>query len=212
MSADLFADSASDGAAVGQTAEAINLPGAQLLFYRQVQLPFAHAEVFAGLMEQVAWQEENIVLYGKRYTQPRLIAWYGDAGKHYRYSGVTHYPLPWSPLLLSLKHKVETLCDYRFNSALLNYYRHERDSMGMHSDDEPELGPQPVIASLSLGGARTFIFKHKKSGERFKLLLPGGSLLIMHGDTQRYWKHGIEKEKTPCAARINITFRAIMPL
>ena len=214
MNGDLFAGSSADGSADGtansQAAEAINLPGAQLLFYRQVELPFAPAEVFAGLIKQVAWQEEDIVLYGKRFAQPRLIAWYGDAGKQYRYSGVTHYPLPWSPLLLALKQKVEALCEYSFNSALLNYYRHERDSMGMHSDDERELGPQPVIASLSLGGPRTLIFKHKTTGERFKLPLPGGSLLIMQGDTQHNWRHGIDKEKSPCAARINITFRRII--
>ncbi|HMU67023.1 MAG TPA: alpha-ketoglutarate-dependent dioxygenase AlkB [Cellvibrionaceae bacterium] len=202
MSQDLFADNT--------PGEVINIAGAQLLFFPQVQLPIAHDEVLARLIAQVPWVQEDIIIYGKRHPQPRLIAWYGDEGMNYRYSGVTHYPLPWSSILLELKHKVEALCGCSFNSALVNYYRHERDSMGMHSDDERELGPQPVIASLSLGGPRTLIFKPKRGGARFTLALPPGSLLVMQGDTQKNWLHGINKETTPCAPRVNITFRRII--
>lgn len=204
MSEDLFAS--------GAQGELITLTGAQLRFFRQVALPSSHEHLLAQLIEQVPWVEEDIILYGKRYTQPRLIAWYGDAGMNYRYSGVTHHPLPWSPLLLSLKTIIEDLCTWEFNSALLNYYRNERDSMGMHSDNEAELGVQPVIASLSLGGERRFILQHRFSNERYTLPLPGGSMLVMSGDTQQNWRHGINKEKRPCGARINITFRRIMPL
>lgn len=203
MSLDLFAR--------GDLPERIILDGAELLFYPTINLPFAEADIVAELIAAVPWREEAIVLRGTHYIQPRLIAWYGDPGARYTYSGVMHVPLPWLPLLSALKNMVEGLCAQTFNSALVNYYRNERDSMGMHSDDERELGPQPLIASLSLGGPRTLIFKHKISSERFKLLLPGGSLLIMQGDTQHYWRHGINKEKSPCAPRINITFRQIMP-
>jgi alkylated DNA repair dioxygenase AlkB len=96
--------------------------------------------------------------------------------------------------------------------VLLNYYRDHRDSMGMHSDDEPELGPRPAIASVSLGHQRTFILKHRtrKELERVTLPLESGSLLLMKGDTQRHWKHGIDKERRPCGPRINLTFRQIL--
>lgn len=203
MSLELFTD--------GAQPDYIKRAGLELIFYQSINLPAKAETILSQLITCVPWREEAIMLYGQRRMQPRLIAWYGDRLARYTYSGVTHHPLPWTPLLLTLKHSVEAVCNAAFNSALVNYYRHERDSMGMHSDDERELGPQPLIASLSLGGPRTLIFKHKISGERFKLLLPGGSLLIMQGDTQHYWRHGIDKEKSPCAPRINITFRQIMP-
>lgn len=192
--------------------EPIELADAQLVFFRQIIFPYSHTQLLAALIAQVPWAEEAIILYGKRCIQPRLIAWYGDAGMNYRYSGVTHRPLAWTPLLLSIKSAVQTLCGHEFNSALVNYYRNERDSMGMHSDDEAELGAQPVIASLSLGAERTFILQHKSSGARYKLALPGGSVLVMKRDTQHYWRHGINKEHFPCGPRINITFRRIIPL
>ncbi|HRH79343.1 MAG TPA: alpha-ketoglutarate-dependent dioxygenase AlkB [Cellvibrionaceae bacterium] len=203
MGPELFTD--------GAQADYIKRDGLELIFYQFINLPAKAETIVSQLITSVPWREEAIMLYGQRRMQPRLIAWYGDPGARYTYSGVMHVPLPWLPLLSALKNTVEGLCAQTFNSALVNYYRNERDSMGMHSDDERELGPQPLIASLSLGGPRTLIFKHKISGERFKLLLPGGSLLIMQGDTQHYWRHGINKEKSPCAPRINITFRQIMP-
>ena len=97
----------------------------------------------------------------KCYLQPRLVAWYGDSGSDYTYSGITLTPLPWTELLLEIKRKIETVTEGSFNSVLLNYYRDNRDSMGFHSDDEPELGLRPVIASLSLGEERTLIMKHR---------------------------------------------------
>jgi len=109
---------------------------------------------------------------------------------------------------LYLKTRIETLIDHRFNSLLLNYYRDHRDGMGMHSDDEIELGQQPVIASINLGAERTFLLKHKfrKDLSRIKLPLASGSLLLMKGETQSYWRHGIAKEKFPCGPRVNLTF------
>jgi alkylated DNA repair dioxygenase AlkB len=122
------------------------------------------------------------------------------------------HPRPWSQTLLNLKARVESLAGQDFNSVLLNYYRDHRDGMGMHSDDESELGKQPVIASLSLGEERTLVLRHKyrKDLNTIKLPLPSGSLLVMKGATQSYWKHGINKQKQPCGPRLNLTFRNII--
>jgi len=188
------------------------LQDARLKFWVRPNLPRSPNSLFDVLLSETPWKEEDIVLFGKRNKQPRLIAWYGDADARYTYSGVMHEPLPWTSALRSVKHCVEQLSGHRYNSALLNLYRNHRDSMGMHSDDEPELGEAPVIASLSLGEERTLRFAHRtdKSVPAFKLPLPGGSLLVMSGQTQRYWKHGVAKLSKPCGPRINLTFRKIL--
>jgi alkylated DNA repair dioxygenase AlkB len=153
-----------------------------------------------------------VVVWGKTYPQPRLTAWYGDEDARYEYSGLELAPLPWTARLLAIKASVERAAGTRFNSVLLNYYRNERDSMGMHSDDEPELGAEPVIASLSLGETRTLVFRHRLDRSRtpIRIDLGDGSLLLMRGATQRNWKHGIAKERRPCGARVNLTFRRIV--
>ena len=168
--------------------------------------------VMDQLIDEVPWRAENIVVWGRTYPQPRLIAWYGDAGKNYTYSSIQSTPLPWTRALLDIKSRVEAVAHTDFNSVLLNYYRDHRDSMGLHSDDEPELGERPILASLSLGEDRTFILKHKreKALKPVRLKVTSGSLLLMKGDTQRYWKHGIEKETRPCGPRVNLTFRRIL--
>jgi len=152
------------------------------------------------------------VLWGKQYLQPRLTAWFGDEGCTYTYSGIRLEPLPWTKVLFDLKREVESIAAAPFNSVLLNYYRNERDSMGLHSDDEPELGRNPVIASVSLGAERTFVMKHKRRKDvpRVRLPLASGSLLLMKGETQHNWRHGLAKETGPCAARVNLTFRRIL--
>ena len=163
------------------------------------------------LIERTSWQSESITVWGKKHLQPRLTAWYGDAGKSYSYSGIDLDPLPWTKTLLQIREVVQKLAHERFNSVLLNYYRDHRDGMGFHSDDEPDLGPTPVIASLSLGATRTFILKHKFRRELkpVRLELPSGSLLLMKGQTQTFWKHGIDKLTKPCGPRVNLTFRRI---
>ena len=165
------------------------------------------------LRDEVPWRQDPIEVWGKTYDQPRLSAWFGDAGCSYTYSGLQLAPMPWTPLLQALKSRVEAACDQTFNSVLLNYYRNERDSMGMHSDDEPELGPQPVIASVSFGATRKLVFSHRarKDVRNAHVPLEDGSLLLMRGGTQSHWKHAIHKLKTPLAARINLTFRTIYP-
>jgi alkylated DNA repair dioxygenase AlkB len=189
--------------------ERLPLIDADLQLWRQVNLGRSYDSLLQAIIEATAWRQEEITVYGKPYLQPRLSAWFGDLA--YSYSGIRLEPLPWTSTLLHIKRQVETLVEHEFNSVLLNYYRDQNDGMGMHSDDERELGPQPVIASLSLGDERRFLLKHKsrKDLKTVKLALPAGSLLLMQGDTQKYWRHGINKEKQACGPRINLTFRSI---
>jgi alkylated DNA repair dioxygenase AlkB len=178
-----------------------------LALLAQLPLSVSNAEVFARLLAETPWREESVVVYGKRHLQPRLTAWYGDAS--YTYSGLRLEPLPWTALLLELRAAVEAACGQRFNSVLLNRYRNGRDSMGMHSDDEPELGAEPVIASLSYGATRIFVLRHKRDKRTLRLPLGDGSLLLMSGPLQRNWLHGINKSARPLEERINLTFRYI---
>lgn len=157
------------------------------------------------------WQQPSITLYGQKRLIPRLQAWYGDENTQYEYSKLAMQPLPWDHRLLKLKQACEEACNARFNSVLANYYRHGNDSMGMHSDNEPELGEQAIIASVSLGQARRFTFKHIHSKQSQKIQLEHGSLLLMKGDTQRFWQHGINKSKTQLGPRLNFTFRYVVP-
>ena len=192
--------------------EPIQISDGEVYYLSELKLGRAPDTILRQLIADVPWRQDDIVVWGKLYAQPRLIAWYGDRGADYTYSGVTLTPIPWTDLLLDIKRQVETVTAASFNSVLLNYYRDNRDSMGFHSDDEPELGPRPVIASLSLGEERTIILKHrvKKLAKPVRLRLASGSLLLMKGDTQRYWRHGILKETRPCGPRINLTFRRIV--
>ena len=186
----------------------IPLPDGELAWQAQLPLPWPNELVFERLLAETPWRAETVVVFGKRHLQPRLSAWYGDAS--YTYSGLRLDPLAWTPLLLAIRSAVETVCRTRFNSVLLNLYRDERDSMGMHSDDEPELGPDPVIASLSFGATRTFILKHKREKHTVRLPLTDGGLLLMGGATQQNWLHGINKSTRPLGSRINLTFRYIV--
>jgi alkylated DNA repair dioxygenase AlkB len=193
------------------TLEPISLEDAELYYLRQLPLAQTAEAVMKQLIDEVPWRAENIVVWGKTYPQPRLTAWYGDNGANYTYSGIHLEPLPWTNTLIDIKNRIEKIAGIDFNSVLLNYYRDHRDSMGLHSDDEPELGRRPIIASVSLGEERTFILKHKSRRDlkTNRLKLNSGSLLLMKGETQHYWKHGIEKEERPCGPRVNLTFRRI---
>ncbi|MFT5276669.1 MAG: alkylated DNA repair dioxygenase AlkB [Granulosicoccus sp.] len=168
--------------------------------------------LFDMFVNELDWSEGEIKLFGKMLKIPRLQAWYGDPDAHYQYSGTAMTPLPWNKDLLILKQKCERLSGTIFNSVLANLYRDGVDSMGMHSDDEPELGQQPTITSVSLGATRNFDFKNKVTGEKFRLPLEHGSILIMSGETQRYWQHGIAKTKKAIMPRINFTFRNVKAL
>lgn len=161
---------------------------------------------FASLHNCVPWKQEGRP--GRLF--PRLTAWYADPGILYSYSGVTHQAIPWTPELVSIKQRIEAAADTTFNSLLLNLYRDGRDSIGMHADDEPELGTNPVIGSLSLGAERKFVLKHPASGERLEFNLAHGSLLVMGGKSQHHWRHGVPKTRLPVGPRINLTFRQIL--
>lgn len=166
------------------------------------------------LTQSVLWRREKIKMWGKEIVTKRRIAWYADDGKSYTYSGSTFFPSQWNNVLLQLKERVENYSEIKFNSVLLNEYPSGEVGMGWHSDDEKELGTDPIIASLSFGANRDFIFKHKtdKSIENVKLHLKSGSLLLMLGSTQHYWKHSLPKRLKVKEPRINLTFRNIIQL
>ena len=197
----------STGELQGQNLE---MPDAAVTFYSGF-MPEQEADAcFEALAAQTVWKQETIKLYGKVLDIPRLTAWYGDAGKTYTYSGITVTPEPWTPELLHIRVRVEAIAGVAFNSVLLNYYRDQRDSVSWHSDDEPELGTNPIIASVSFGAKRPFQLKHRTDPKlRTSVELTHGSLLLMYGTTQHYWKHQIPKSTKTHEPRINLTFRII---
>jgi alkylated DNA repair dioxygenase AlkB len=186
------------------------MPDAEVLFYRDFFSPSESETLFRELENNIQWEQTHIKMGAKVVPVPRLTAWYGDEGKAYTYSGITLHPHPWTPLLLSIKQRLESVTTARFNSVLLNFYRHGNDSVAWHSDDEPELGQNPVIASVSFGATRRFQLKHKHNPDwRQAVDLTPGGLLLMQGTTQHFWKHQIPKTKKPTNPRINLTFRVI---
>lgn len=166
-----------------------------------------------GLLTEVPWQPRPITIAGRSVLQPRLIAWFGDPGTHYSYSGLTLDPLPFGPHLAGIRARIENQLGLGFNSCLANLYRDGRDSIGFHADTEPELGPNPTIASISLGATRRFVLKRsdRRAAEPpFELALSHGSLLLMSGTLQHHYKHGVPKTAKPVGTRINLTFRRIL--
>ena len=194
-----------------QQFEQVPLAGADVSILRDLDTHAPHEEIFKKLLHDTKWQQREMNMYGRKVLQPRLTAWYGDPARTYVYSGIKNNPLPWTDLLRELKRRIEDCTAEQFNSVLLNYYRDNNDSMGFHSDDEKELGPDPSIASFSLGDERIFLFKHKRDQDACMTAvpLPGGSVLLMKGSTQRNYKHAINREKRPCGPRINLTFRKV---
>ncbi|WP_368313719.1 alpha-ketoglutarate-dependent dioxygenase AlkB [Luteibacter sp. CQ10] len=165
--------------------------------------------LFEVLHAEIPWEVHRLRMFGRWVDAPRLNAWLGDPGASYRYSGNTFEPHAWTPTLLALRDRVEEACGTRFNSVLANLYRDGSDRMGWHSDDERELGPEPVIASVSPGAVRTFRFRAKAGGEPVGIELMHGSLLRMGEGTQRLYRHELPVRKRVAGARINLTFRYI---
>jgi len=166
--------------------------------------------VLCALLEEIDWKQRTIRVMGRDVLQPRLSAWYGDAA--YTYSGVTLTPLPWTPLLAGLRDRVIADVGERFNSVLCNLYRTGSDSMGLHADDEKELGPNPVIASVSLGATRRLVLRHKKRrAAPLHVDLTSGSLLVMGPATQSFYRHEVPKDPRAAGPRVNLTFRWIVP-
>jgi alkylated DNA repair dioxygenase AlkB len=164
-------------------------------------------QMFRSINDETPWEARNIVLFGKEVPQPRLACWYGDLA--YSYSGITLDPRPMTPTLLEIKQRCEQAASARFNSVLVNLYRDGQDSMGLHADDEPELGVEPIIASVSFGGERNFRLRHRQSKDLQQISLASGSLLVMSGLSQECWMHDVPKTKKFVAPRINLTFRYI---
>lgn len=188
------------------------LKDAEILYY-PVFIPQKEADVyFQKLLMNSEWQQDAITVFGKTYPQPRLTSLYGVEGKTYTYSGITMQPKPFTKDLITIKERIQKITQANFTTVLLNLYRNGKDSNGWHSDDEKELGENPVIASVSFGAKRVFQFKNKKEkSNTFKLSLTHGSLLLMLGETQHNWFHQLPKTRLVNEPRINLTFRNILP-
>ncbi|WP_250657476.1 alpha-ketoglutarate-dependent dioxygenase AlkB family protein [Alkalimarinus coralli] len=166
--------------------------------------------LFTRLSETLAWTQDEMKIAGKVIPIPRLQAWYGDDNSHYGYSGISLPPINWTEELRYIKQKIEAITQQPYNSVLANYYRDGNDSVSWHQDNEPELGHNPVIASLSLGATRQFQLRHiARKHSTIKLNLPHNALLLMSGETQKNWQHQIPKTKKAVGPRINLTFRLI---
>lgn len=187
----------------------ISIPDADVVHFPSVFNTLEADYLLEQLLENVIWQQEKIKIYGQIHKLPRLTAWYGDEGKRYTYSGITVYSLNWINPLSEIKSRIEEVSGDLFNSVLINRYRDGSDSISWHADDEHELGPCPLIGSLSFGEARSFQMKHKFRDEKFQITLEHGSYLLMKGNTQRNWLHRIPKSKRPLGERISLTFRQI---
>ena len=190
--------------------EIFSLPDAELEYFPNFLNKEKADLLLQKLLKEVPWQQQNIKLFGKEIPQPRLTAFYAEQGISYTYSGLQLKPNSFSTELWELKQKTQELSGFDFNTCLANLYRRGNDSMGWHADDEKVLGKNPVIASISLGGIRRFQFKHKTNKDlKESIELQHGSLLIMKGSMQHFWKHQLPKTKKEVAPRINLTFRKI---
>lgn len=186
------------------------LPDADIAYYPNFFDSNRANELFEKLKNEIPWQQDNITVFGKTHPQPRLTSLFGNEGKPYNYSNIVMQPNAWNPLVLFIKNEIEEICNENFTTVLLNYYRDGKDSNGWHADNEKELGRNPVIASVSFGAERFFHLQHNTIKEqKLKINLEDGSLLIMKGTTQHFWKHQIPKTAKEIGPRINLTFRII---
>ena len=179
-------------------------------YYGKVIQEMVADDYFEKLMQNIAWENDQAIIFGRQITTKRKVAWYGDQGYEYTYSNVNRYALPWTVELLELRQRVQQLTGERFNSCLLNLYHTGEEGMAWHSDDETDLKKNGAIASLSFGAERKFAFKQKQSKEKVELYLEHGSLLVMKDTTQSHWLHRLPPTKKVSTARINLTFRTIV--
>ena len=199
---DLFSESVID----------YSLPDAKIRYYPSFFSPKKSSFFLDYLRESIQWKQNTIKMYGKENPVPRLEAWYGDPGKSYAYSGIQMDPIPWTDELREIKSTVELESGIKFNSVLINFYRDGKDRVAWHSDNEKELGQNPVIGSVSFGAERNFKLRHKKyksNGLKKEVLLQHGSFLLMQGSTQHHWMHEIPRTAKLIGPRINLTFRVI---
>lgn len=189
----------------------INLPDADITLFENFFSIVESNEYLQKLLNEINWRHDKIKIFGKEIFQPRLTALYGDEGLEYTYSGLRMQPEPWNYPLSFIKNRIENIAGVAFTTCLLNLYRDGKDSMGWHQDNEKELGKNPIIASVSFGAMRNFQLKHIHQHQLGTITIPlgHGSLLLMKGPTQHFWKHQIPKTKKPLSARINLTFRRL---
>ncbi|BAU65736.1 2OG-Fe(II) oxygenase [Stanieria sp. NIES-3757] len=188
-----------------------NMSDGEVIIYQNFFEETESNQFFKELLSNINWRQEKMKIFGKEVDLPRLTAWYGDEGKSYTYSGITMSPDPWILPVLSIKEKIKKVIETNFNSVLVNLYRNGKDYISWHTDDEPELGKNPTIASVSFGATRRFQLRHKsnKDLDTVEIPLTHGSLLIMRGSTQHFWKHQVPKTSKILTERINLTFRVI---
>jgi alkylated DNA repair dioxygenase AlkB len=186
-------------------------PGGRLRYWSGSLEPGQADGWLSELRGKLDWAQRSITLFGRLVLQPRLVAFHGDCGLCYRYSGSTLRAQGWSGPLEQIRDHLDKLLDRRFNSVLCNWYRDGNDCMGWHADNEPELGPCPLIASVSFGQSRRFLLKPRQGDQRIELMLEHGSILVMDGDLQRHWLHQLPRMRKVDADRINLTFRTILP-
>jgi len=189
--------------------EIINNDGL-VIYYGKVMDQLNADTYLENLLSTIEWKNDEAKIFGRHIITKRKVAWYGDNGYAYKYSGTTKQALPWTPELLQLKQLTEQITGEQFNSCLLNLYHNGDEGMAWHSDDEKTLGKDSPIASLSLGAERKFSLKHRVSKEGHTVLLEHGSLLIMKGATQTNWLHSLPKSKRITTSRVNLTFRRMM--
>lgn len=191
--------------------QTFSLPNADVCLLPDFLDSATASAAFVRLHSEIAWEYHRVRLFGRELNAPRLSCWVGDTGTRYSYSRTSYEPRAWTPTLTYLRAQIAAICDAEFNSVLCNLYRDGHDSMGWHSDDESELGPTPIIASLSLGGVRRFRLCHQHDATLHMTLdLPSGSLLLMRAATQRHYRHALPKTSRYVLPRINLTFRHII--
>ena len=192
--------------------EELPLEDGRLTLYRHWLSAEQSCQLFEVLNSSLAWEQSVIQIYGKSTAIPRLNAWYGDEGAIYQYSG---YQLPlhsWTEELQTLRLRLQRELGVAFNSLLANLYRNGQDSVGWHSDNEPELGPDPIIATVSLGAERRFSLRRRgRPDKAVNVDLPNGSLLVMGAGTQRHWQHCVRPSQKVQAPRISLTYRNCLP-
>ena len=208
---DLFRNAEFDNSSDTKTIH-YDLPDADLILFENFFTNQESKKLHKNLIENIQWRQDKIKMFGKLIDQPRLTAFYGNTNKDYSYSGIVMKPIDWNEDLLFIKNRVEEIVKINFTNVLLNYYRDGKDSMGWHSDDEKELGQNPVIGSVSFGESRVFQMRHKFRKEIKKVDIPltNGSFLLMKGATQHFWQHQIPKTTRNLESRINLTFRVIV--
>lgn len=170
----------------------------------------AEPDISSLRFKNINWRHDTIKIFGKEHKLPRISAWYGDNDKSYMYSGIKLSPNPWTSKLNLLRDELEVVCKRHFNSVLLNWYRTGEDYISWHADDEPELGTNPMIASINFGESRRFLLRLKDDHScKLEIPLHHGSLLVMAGAIQHYWQHSVPKQKRVKGSRLNLTFRTI---